>query len=371
MSHEMRTPLNAVIGMSAIGRKAENIERKDYCLERINSASKHLLGVINDVLDMSKIEANKLELLQEDFDFSEMIASVVNVINFRALEKQQDLIVNFDDAIPAVLFGDAQRLSQVVTNLLSNAVKFTPEGGSITLSVTLEEAAGDSVVLCFTVSDTGIGISAEQLARLFNAFEQAEASTSRKYGGTGLGLAISQSIVDLMGGQISVSSVPGEGSTFEFSVRLATGGARGAATETQDLADEDDDSWDFSAYRVLLAEDIDVNQEIFIALMEPTGLNIDTVTNGQKAVEAFACAPQRYDLIMMDIQMPEMDGLEATRQIRALDTPRAREIPIVAMTANVFKEDVENSRAAGMNDHLGKPLELQKLLQKLSHYLGM
>jgi signal transduction histidine kinase/CheY-like chemotaxis protein len=499
MSHEMRTPMNAIIGMTSIGRSSSDLERKDYALDKIEDASTHLLGVINDILDMSKIEANKLELSIVTFEFEHMLRKVVNVINFRVEERKQQFSVTIDHRIPHKLEGDDQRLAQVITNLLSNAVKFTPEQGSISLSAKLLEENESSCMLQIEVSDTGIGVSEEQKTRLFSSFEQAESDTSRRFGGTGLGLAISKRIVELMAGEIWLESELGKGSTFAFAVRLKHGGQgclsgllkNGANWGNLRILVVDDDqgildfftdlahtheitcdtvlsgaralelieagnSYDiyfidwrmpgmdglelsrrinsidneqsvitmisatewgmietdaraagvdkylskplfpstvaelinecigfenlmqsnderaierFAGVRILLAEDIEINQEIVLALLEPTELLIDIAENGQIAVEKFAADPNRYSMILMDMQMPEMDGLEATRQIRALDHPRAQAVPIIAMTANVFKEDIERCLVAGMNDHVGKPIDLDELLGKLHRYL--
>jgi signal transduction histidine kinase len=223
MSHEIRTPMNAIIGMTAIGKSAVDIERKDYCLTKIEDASNHLLGVINDILDMSKIEANKFELSSVEFGFEKMLQRVVNVINFRVDEKLQKFSVHIDKAIPRTLIGDDQRLAQVVTNLLSNAVKFTPEQGSINLDARFVKEDNHICTIQIRVTDTGIGISPEQQARLFNSFQQAESSTSRKFGGTGLGLVISKRIVEMMDGSIWIESEEGKGSTFAFTVLVDRG----------------------------------------------------------------------------------------------------------------------------------------------------
>jgi signal transduction histidine kinase len=368
MSHEMRTPMNAIIGMTTIGKNAETIERKDYAFKKISDASTHLLGVINDILDMSKIEADKLELYNSDFDFEATVRRVVDVINFRVEERKQKFEVVIDDAVPSILYGDDQRLAQVITNLLSNAVKFTPEGGDIALRSHLLKDSDGSVCIQVEVSDTGIGITDEQKARLFNPFEQAENGTQRKFGGTGLGLVISERIVKMMGGKIWIESVPGQGSTFFFTIETKHGKLDSEQLESAEPSIEKEMD-DFSGYRVLLAEDIAVNQEIVLALLEPTGLEITCVENGALALTAFSEAPDDFDVIFMDMQMPEMDGYEATRRIRALDFEKAKQIPIIAMTANVFKEDIEKSLAAGMNDHLGKPIDLSSVLAKLRFYL--
>jgi signal transduction histidine kinase len=387
MSHEMRTPMNAIIGMAAIGRASPEVERKEYSLERITEAGGHLLGVINDVLDMSKIEANKFELDPTDFNFEQMVRKTVDVISFKVEEKRQHFSLRFGGDIPNRLYGDEQRLSQVITNLLSNAVKFTPDHGTVSLEAELEEpAAGDSEApvppeagegeeyrIKIRVADTGIGISAEQQARLFSSFTQADSSTSRKFGGTGLGLAISKRIVEMMGGRIWVESEPGKGSAFSFAVPLKQGTApaeeaaarTGSGGQAEGGPPEADD---FRGFRILLAEDVEINQEIVLALLEPTGVSIECAENGNMAVRIFNASPDAFDIIFMDIQMPEMDGYEAARAIRASPAPKAAAVPIIAMTANVFKEDVEKCLEAGMNGHLGKPLNFDEVLKLLRIY---
>jgi signal transduction histidine kinase/CheY-like chemotaxis protein len=516
MSHEMRTPMNAIIGMTNIAKGAADSEKKDYCLAKIEDASNHLLGVINDILDMSKIEANKFELSSAEFSFEKTLRKAVNVINFRVEEKKQNFTVRLGENIPETLIGDDQRLTQVITNLLSNAVKFTPEGGSIELD---SSYLGEKDGLCelqVEVKDSGIGIKPEQQAKLFKSFEQADSNTSRRYGGTGLGLSISKNIVEMMGGAIRVESEYGSGSRFVFTVKMKRGenkksslpkginwknirvlvvdddssvteyfaeigGRLGFSCDTalsgkealakvkekgaydvyfidfkmpgmdgialtkklRDIEDPDkaivimisaveltaiedearragvdkflakplfpsviadtisecmrledavndngessEDEVKFPGKRIMLAEDIEINREIVIALLEPTELVIDCAENGLEAVKRFKADPTAYDMIFMDLQMPEMDGYEATRQIRAWEqklaekarrergkgeTVQRKSIPIIAMTANVFKEDVEKCLAAGMNGHVGKPLDLGEVLNKLREYLS-
>jgi CheY-like chemotaxis protein/anti-sigma regulatory factor (Ser/Thr protein kinase) len=331
-----------------------------------------LLGVINDILDMSKIEAGKMQLDNSDFDFKKMLDRVVNVSTFRIREKNQRFIVDRDEHIPPHLRGDSQRLAQVITNLLSNASKFTPEEGEIRLRAALKGEADTSYTLEVQVTDTGIGISDEQLSRLFNPFEQADNSTSREYGGTGLGLTISKNIADAMGGSLSASSTLGKGSAFTFTAtvgKASTQDCPASAGATEDAPFELSEDEVYAGSTILIAEDIDVNREIIIAVLEPTQVNIDCAQNGKEAVQLFAAHPERYSLIFMDIQMPEMDGHEATRSIRAMSIPQAATIPIIAMTANVFREDVERSRAAGMNGHIGKPLDIKEVYSQLRTYL--
>jgi signal transduction histidine kinase/PAS domain-containing protein len=372
MSHEMRTPLNAIIGMTTIAKNTGDIERKNYALDKIDVASTHLLGVINDVLDMSKIEANMLELSPVDFNFEEMLQQVVNVVNFRMDEKKLKFNVHIDPTIPKILIGDEQRLAQVITNLLGNAVKFTPEEGSIRLETRFAKEENDGIcTIEIAVSDTGIGISAEQQVKLFHSFQQAESSTTRKFGGTGLGLAISKNIVELMNGTIWITSEPQIGSTFTFTIQMKRGiqKEQGEADTEQQKKELPDLTGLFTGRHILLAEDMEINREIVQALLEPTQLGIDCAENGIQTVRMFRDNPQKYDMIFMDVQMPEMDGYEATRQIRAMTIPEAKSIRIVAMTANVFREDIEKCIAAGMDNHVGKPLALDEVVDKLLTYL--
>jgi signal transduction histidine kinase/ActR/RegA family two-component response regulator len=376
MSHEMRTPLNAIIGMTTIGRTATGIDRKNYALDKIQDASAHLLGVINDVLDMSKIEANKLELSPVEFNFEKMLQRVLTVINFRLEEKHHNFIVNIDSKMPEFIIGDDQRLAQVITNLLSNAVKFTNDGGEIELKASVIGKTGEMCELQIEVRDTGIGISPEQQSRLFTAFGQADSGTSRTFGGTGLGLAISKRIVELMNGHIRVESDFGKGSKFIFTVIMKCGekpqedipahdknaGPQGRPAQTPA-------GGEFEGKRVLLAEDIEINREIIISLLEGSGLGIDCAKNGLEALEMVKAEPDKYDIVFMDVQMPQMDGLEATRQIRALPSLASRHLPIIAMTANVFKEDIEQCITAGMDDHIGKPVNVHEVYEKLRKHI--
>jgi PAS domain S-box-containing protein len=369
MSHEIRTPINAITGMSNIGKNAGgDMERMAYCFARIEEASGHLLGVINDILDMSKIEYGKLELAPREFTFEKMLTKVINIISFRAEEKKQHIDVSVDKALPPSLIGDEQRLAQVISNLLSNAVKFTPEEGTLGVKAVL---LGEKEGLCeikISVSDSGIGISPEQQLILFQPFQQAERTTSRKFGGTGLGLAICKNIVEMMDGRIWIESELGEGATVAFIVKLK----RGEETPTSDEATDESTQASierFANYHVLLAEDVEINREIVVTLLEPYFASIDCAENGEQAVEMFSKNPDKYDLIFMDVQMPKMDGFEATRRIRALDAAKAKTIPIIAMTANVFKDDVEKCLEAGMSDHVGKPLDFDEIISKVNKNL--
>ena len=499
MSHEIRTPLNAIIGMTTIGITSDDMEKMEYCLSKIDEASKHLRGIVNDILDMSKIEANKFELSYTSTHFARMVKRTVNFIAFCVEERHQELTVYIDNRIPAVIETDDQRLAQVVINFLSNAAKFTPEGGKISLSTELVAEDGGECTIRFAVSDTGIGISPEQQSRVFRSFEQADNSTSRKFGGTGLGLAISKKIVEMMGGRVWVESELGKGATFVCEVKAKRNSIENASGLRSDLTQENlrilvvDDSPDvleffthvmeklqihcdvapsatqayelieqkggydiyfidwhmplmdgielaqkikqhrgssqsvcvmisgqdwsgiepaardagfvsflqkplypstivnclnhyvyvpggidkkhvmlesiFEGKHILLAEDVKINREIVKAQLAITKIGIDCAENGSEAVKMFSENPGRYDMVFMDMQMPEMDGLEATRAIRALGIPEAQTINIVAMTANVFREDIDHCLEAGMNDHVGKPLDLITVIEKIQQYV--
>ena len=369
MSHEIRTPMNAIIGMTSIAKKTSDPKRKDYCIDKIDGASKHLLGIINQILDMSRIEAGKYELTFHSFEFKKMISEVASVLSVQIYEKSINLVVDVDEAIPRFIISDELRLAQVITNLLANAVKFTPEGGRVTLRTTL--LPDDESRLCVEISDTGIGISLNEQSRLFNAFEQAEAGTSRKFGGTGLGLAISKHIVEMLGGSIWVVSTLGEGAKFVFSIPFEADDIAVCAMsdEEEEAASPKEAERDYTGYTILLAEDVEINRVIVTSLLESTGITIDCAENGVEAIELFTSDPERYDMIFMDLQMPEMDGITATYKIRDLNLQKAKSIPIVAMTANVFQEDIDTCLDAGMNDHLGKPLDYDQMLDMLNRYL--
>ncbi|QQO10237.1 ATP-binding protein [Breznakiella homolactica] len=368
MSHEIRTPMNAIIGMTGIARKSGDPEKITHCLEQIDLSSRQLLGIINDVLDMSKIEANKLEIEYQEFDFEKMLRNVFNVIQVKAEEKNQIFRFNFTNTFGRMVISDELRLSQVLINLLNNAVKFTGEGGTVTLAVDVKPCGSDESTLHVEVRDTGIGISGEQQAKLFTSFEQAEVGTTRKFGGTGLGLAICKKIISLMDGNIWVESELGRGADFIFEVPIRWGSVSGQDDAAPAGGPENSmPSWE--GRNLLLVEDIAINREIIISVLAETNIAVTCAGNGREALELFQENPAAFDLILMDIQMPEMDGLEASRRIRSLDTPYAQEVPIIAMTANAFSEDVRNCIEAGMNSHVAKPIEVDQLIRTLSLYL--
>lgn len=368
MSHEIRTPLNAINGMVAIGTSHPTAHNKQYALDKIGLASAHLLGVINDVLDIAKVEANKFTLNPVAFSFKRSISHVVEVIRYRMDEKMLNLIIEADPSLPRYVVGDAQRYMQVLTNILTNAVKFTPEQGVIRLSVSLAEKRTDTCTILTEITDTGIGMTEEQQARVFDLFEQAEPGTYRNYGGTGLGLSISKQIVAMMNGEIWVNSTPGVGTTFTFSSVF------GYANDDMHVQLEEAvvanfNEAVFEGKVILLAEDIEINCEIVRALLADTKIIIDCAEDGNVAVEKYKAAPGRYDLVFMDVQMPVMNGYEATRQIRAAQPPGVY-VPIIAMTANVFKDEVEKCLEAGMDDHIGKPIDRAVVIEKLCRWLN-
>ena len=504
MSHEIRTPMTAIIGMTAVAKKSGDIEKMTYCLEKVSDASDHLLGVINDILDMSKIESGKFVLSPTDFNLESMLARIADMMTYRINEKHQSFMIKVDNDVPKTIVSDQQRLTQVIMNLLSNANKFTSDDGEITLHISLAEplqVATREAKLLIRVIDNGIGIDPDKIGSLFQSFEQADNTISRRFGGTGLGLAISKTIVELMRGEISVTSTPGNGSIFAFTMmtrqgiansvtridpdidlstinimvvddaqivleyfsdivtgvgiacRTAQSGAEAFKlveekkpdimfidwlmpemdgieltrqirrkygdgvviimvsasdwSEIQESAhsvgidkfiskpllaspiidcineclggraamvdlpsdNEDEEKEIFKGKRLLMAEDVEINSEIVIAMTEGMGLEIVVAENGRIACEKFKSEPLLFDMILMDVHMPEMDGYEAARQIRKMNFEKAKKIPIVAMTANVFKEDVDRCLAAGMNDHLPKPINFSAFTKTLKKYL--
>ncbi|MCL2199145.1 MAG: ATP-binding protein [Defluviitaleaceae bacterium] len=356
MSHEIRTPLNAIIGMTTIGKSARELEQAQYTLRRIESASSHLLGVVNDILDMSKIDSGKFELSLKKFSFEQMLEHVHDMISFSAKDKEQLFSTTIDPDIPKFLYGDDQRLSQAIINVLGNAVKFTPRHGNISLKAKLLKIEDNICTLQILVQDTGIGISDEQQKSLFTIFNQANVDITRNYGGSGLGLAITKNIVEMMNGKIWVESEIDKGSIFTFTVQIQRGYSQDA-----DTPEKESNTPNLEDHHILLVEDIEINREIMLTLLEPTGVKISCAENGEEAVRMFNASPEMYGMIFMDIQMPVMDGCEATRFMRALVHPRAKEIPIIAMTANVFREDIEYYLSIGMNGHVGKPINVNEI----------
>ena len=376
MSHEIRTPINAIIGMTTLAKKSKDRDGIDYYLDMIDVSSKQLLGLINDILDISKIDAGKLEIQDEPFDFRDMLDAVVQMVKIKAIEKHQLLLVRTDADLSREMIGDSLRLSQVILNLLNNATKFTPDEGVITLRVAEKkkpdpDGSGEAIPwLRISVSDTGIGIDPENRAFLFQVFEQADGSITRNYGGSGLGLSICKKLVDMMGGEIWFDSEVGKGSDFIFEIPVKWGKKTMLAkAEADDEALSESETPDFSNYTIMLAEDIDINREIAAGMLEDTGVNLVFAADGAEAVELYRSDPGRFDLILMDVQMPGMDGLTATRLIRRSGDPASASIPILAMTANAFIEDINACIDAGMNKHIAKPIDIDELIRSLRQYL--
>ena len=373
MSHDMRTPMNAIIGFSTLlDRDASQPDKVRQYNEKIVASGKHLLSLINHVLDMSKIESGQNSLNIEAFALKELLEELDAVIQPQIREKGQRLEVRVCALKAERFLGDRLRLSQILLNLLSNAVKYTPEGGQIELAILgLPETTKGYAHLCFQVRDNGIGISPEFLEHIFDPFAREKNTTASGIMGSGLGMAITKSLVDLMGGTIGVESTQGQGSTFRVELELRYAAQPEEAKEQEETALPGPGSNTLDGLRVLAAEDNDINAEILEALLSLEGVSCERTVNGQQVLERFLAAPQgHYDAVLMDIQMPVMNGYDAARAIRALDRPDAKTIPIVAMTANAFAEDVQASMEAGMNAHLAKPIDmaaLKAVLEKLIH----
>lgn len=367
MSHEIRTPMNAIMGMTNIAMCLPRLpEKAGDCLRKIDSSARYLLSLINDILDMSKIESGKMVLARQSFDLKKLLGELDTLMRPQAESKGLSLV--FAGAVEDTrLVGDALRLNQILVNLLSNAVKFTGEGGVITVTVDEVLREGDKAGLRFSVRDTGIGINPQQVMRIFNAFEQEESDTAARYGGTGLGLSISGNLVRMMEGKLEVETAVGQGSEFYFTIFLEID--KSPAREDT-AAQKFDQSRNLTGKRVLLVEDNDLNIEIAREILQMSGMDVTEARDGQQAVKLFTEAPAgSFDVVLMDIRMPVMDGLEATRIIRGLERPDAAAIPIIAMTANAFDDDMKKSIESGMNGHLAKPFEIEKLLALLARLI--
>jgi signal transduction histidine kinase len=373
MSHEIRTPMNAIIGMTQIARRSGDPEKIKNCVNQIESSSTHLLGLINDILDMSKIEAGKLELSEEEFSLGDDIDAVMTMLGSRFADKGLSFVLE-KEIKTARNTADVLRLNQTLMNLLSNAIKFSDNGGRITLSVAESETNGDNAVYRFDVTDEGIGMTKEETEQLFRPFSQADSSVTRKYGGTGLGLAISKAIAEMMGGAIWVRSEKGHGSTFSFTItaklaKLTPKSETGAGVP--DIGKESVETTDFSALRALIVDDVDINRVIITELLADTGIKMEEASDGKIAADMFAASTEGYyDLILMDMQMPVLDGVSATKLIRSMERRDAVTVAIIAMTANVFKEDVEQVLSAGMNGHIGKPVNCDQVVETIKNLVG-
>jgi len=375
MSHEIRTPLNAVIGMAMIARKNAETQKTLSAIKEIETASVHLLGLLNNVLDMSKIESGKFELINGSFSLKTAMDEVVNLITLRCAEKNIRLETNFENIKNYRVMGDKLRLNQIMINLLGNAVKFTPKDSAVIFSLNVLDENEEYVKIQFIISDNGIGMSEEQMGRLFQSFSQADSSIFNQYGGTGLGLSISQNLAEMMGGHITVKSKPGEGSTFEFTLCFPI------VEEKQEKA-VGEIMLDLSGKHILIVEDVQINRFILTELLSDTNVEIDEALDGEAAVAIFNGKPHNYyDLIFMDIQMPIMDGYKATRQIRAIEAEMIKreeiqgnkgphkQTRIIAMTANAYKEDIEKALASGMDGHLSKPIDFNAVMHTLASIL--
>ncbi len=359
MSHELRTPLTSIIGFSRLLREREDLGADaGHYVKRIHDASEALLSVVNDVLDFSKLEAGQVNLDAHPFSPEALLTDTVELVALQAESKGIDLILTVDPAVPPVILGDLTRLRQVVLNLLSNAVKFTAEGG-VSIQAGYVAEAGDQGRLRISVTDTGAGIPADRLDRLFQRFSQAETSINRTHGGTGLGLAICKGLVELMGGTIGVETQDGRGSTFWFDLPAQTAPAQAAEPAHQNVAP------DLAPARILLVDDTPINRELVRIMLSPLGFSIEEAGGGAEAVQAALERP--FDLILMDVRMPGIDGMAATRAIRASSKLNGR-TPIVALTADIQPENIIACRAAGMNDHIGKPISPGELIPKIAKW---
>lgn len=368
MSHEIRTPMNAIVGMTAIARSvAGNKEKVLECLDKLDTSNQYLLNLVNDILDMSRIESGKMELNPETIDLASLISSLEGMMLPQAEGKNLslDFINEYKNNRP--LLADKLRLEQVLVNIVGNAIKFTEPGGRVTLRVTPVQEDKNHLTLHFSISDTGIGIAPEALQNIFNAFEQAARDTSSRYGGTGLGLAISSRLVQMMGGILKVDSQPGHGSEFYFTLNFSYSDSLSVVKkQLQELRSDS-----FKGKRLLVVEDNELNREIAQTLLEMNGFIVETSENGQTALQIFAAHDAfYYDAILMDIHMPVMDGIEATKRLRTMGRADSRTIPIIAMTANAFSEDSRKSLQIGMNGHLSKPIQIEELLLTLHQCLN-
>jgi len=354
MSHEMRTPLNAIMGTLQVADIRGIPEDMRYTYFIINTSSRDLLKMINSVLDVSDIEKDKMSLDCSEFSIKAMVKELIDKESAGTDSKWQSIAIEIDPGVPETVFGDEARVSQVLSNLLSNAVKFTEEKGSIELTISVKESERDSITLLVEVTDDGTGIGREQQENLFAAFEQLDGGIDRQHGGVGSGLYIAKHVVEMMEGSIWVESELGKGSKFSFTAKLKTA---------------PDGPVSYSGKTVLVVDDVEINREIVLALLEDTQVGLECAEHGQEALDLFESDPDRYDMIIMDINMPVMDGVKATLLIRGHEHPKGKTVPIIAMTANVLPEEVAGYLEAGMNDHIGKPVDLDLLLKTLSKHL--
>ena len=379
MTHDIRTPMNGIIGMTTLAisnLNRNNLEKVGECLAKINTSSTHLLGIINEALDMGQIESGKFALNCEEFNFMQMIEDVKDVIEESAKARKHQLDVSCEEIVHTSVYGDDVRLRKALINILGNAIKYTPDGGKISMEVT-EKSTNKEDLCCFefVIQDNGIGMSKEFLPHLFLPFEREHNDKTSKIQGTGLGMVITKNIIQLMNGDIQVESEPGVGTKFVVTVYM--GLQNGVSPARQVSTDKTENilnyiaSLDYSKKKILLVEDNELNREVATEIIALTNAKIEVAENGKAALNMIVERPAYYyDLIFMDIQMPVMDGYEATRAIRQLTDDYTKEIPIIAMSANAFAEDVIAARQAGMNDHIAKPLDLKKLAEAFEQWMN-
>lgn len=367
MSHDIRTPMNAILGFTRIGQRfVHNPEKTRSCFKKIEISGEHLMRMLGDVLDMARIENGKLTIERKKCDLMEYFSGLSDMVSDDMERNQINFIVNTKGIRDPDVYCDTIHLNQILLNLLSNAIKFNKPGGHVWLTARQKKGKDtDSVYLYISVKDDGIGMSESFLKKIFGKFEKERNSTESRHQGTGLGLAITKQIVEAAKGKINVSSQPGKGTEFLLGFKLPKAEKTESAVKNIKLSKAD-----FTGRRVLLVEDNDMNREIAVELIGMTGITVETAVNGLEAVEkVITSQPGYYDLVFLDIQMPIMDGYEAARQIRRLSREDTKDLPIVAMTANAFSEDVEMAKEAGMNYHIAKPVDLNRLMAVLKFYL--